>query len=239
VCSSDLNASKEARAIILAAGKGTRMKSEKSKVVHRILGKAIVQYVYEALKAIPVSDIAVIVGEHNIEDVKEVLGDKVEYIIQKEQKGTGHAVMIAEQWLKKNTDDVFIVVGDAPFITPQIMQDLYELKSKNNFGCTLLSSVYDSPPPYGRLLRDAENNLMQIVEEKDATEEQKKIKEVSSSHYCFSSEALIDALKQINNQNAQNEYYLPDVINQFYKKLKGKENRENNKLKYMLVIHGN
>lgn len=204
------------RALILAAGKGTRMKSEKSKVVHEILGKAIVQYVVDALIKVPVREIAVIVGEHNIDEVKKVLGDQVEYIIQKEQKGTGHAVLSAESWLYKNNKDVFILVGDAPFISTEILQDLYELKKVKNYSCTLLSSEYENPPPYGRIVRNNKNEVMEIVEEKDASESQKLIKEVSSSHYCFSSQELLDALKKTNNQNAQSEYYLPDVIKLFY-----------------------
>lgn len=202
-------------ALILAAGKSTRMKSEKSKVIHEILGKPIIEYVVDALSDVPVTNIAVVVGEHNVDDIKEVLGERVEYIIQKEALGTGHAVIVAEDWLKKRRGDVFVVVGDAPFITAEIMRDLHNLKAQNQFNCTFLTAVYENPPPYGRIVRDEENRVLGIIEEKDASPEQKKIKEVSSSHYCFEIEYLLAALKNLHTKNAQNEYYLTDVIEIF------------------------
>lgn len=210
-------------AIILAAGKSKRMKSGKSKVVHEILGKPIIEYVVDALAEVPVQNIAVVVGEHNIDDIKEVLGTRVEYIIQKEALGTGHAVIVAEQWLQKQKGDVFVVVGDAPFITPQIMQELHELKYRNKYSCTFLTAVYDEPPPYGRIVRDQHGRVLSIVEEKDATADQKKIKEVSSSHYCFQIDKLLPALKNLHTKNAQNEYYLTDVIESFAKQGLGVE----------------
>lgn len=204
-------------ALILAAGKSKRMKSGKSKVVHEILGKPILEYVVDAMAAVPVKNIAVVVGEHNIEDIKNVLGDRVHYIIQQEALGTGHAVMVAEQWLLKQKGDVFVVVGDAPFITPEIMQDLHALKYQNNYSCTFLTAIYEEPPPYGRIVRNQNGKVKCIVEEKDATAEQKKIKEVSSSHYCFEIEKLLPELKKLHTKNAQNEYYLTDVVENFAK----------------------
>ena len=205
-------------ALILAAGKSKRMKSEKSKIVHKILGKTIIEYVVDALAEVPVEKIAIVVGEHNYNEIYVILKDRVEYIFQNEALGTGHAVQMAKAWLKKKSGSVFIVVGDAPFISSEIMKELYLFKENNNLNCAFLSSLYENPPPYGRVVRDNENKVKCIVEEKDATNEQKKIKEVSSSHYCFDIDRLIPALSSLSTNNVQKEYYLTDVIEIFYSK---------------------
>ena len=203
---------KKIRALIMAAGKSKRMQSEKSKVLHEILGKTLVEYVVDALEFEPIKRIGVVVSEHNCEEVETVLGKRVDYILQKEQLGSAHAVMVAEQWLKDFTGSLVVVVGDGPFIDSSIMQTLIQHQQQSNLAAAFLSGIYESPPPYGRVIRDVKGRVMRIVEEKDATPEERKIKEVSSSHYCFDVQKLFPALSKLNRENAQNEYYLPDVI---------------------------
>jgi bifunctional UDP-N-acetylglucosamine pyrophosphorylase/glucosamine-1-phosphate N-acetyltransferase len=203
---------KKVRALIMAAGKSKRMKSEKSKVLHEILGKTLVEYVVDALEFEPIERIGVVVSEHNREEVETVFGTRVDYILQKEQLGSAHAVMVAEKWLEGFTGSLVVVVGDGPFINIPIMQILIQHQQKSGVAAAFLSGIYDSPPPYGRVVRDTRNRVLRIVEEKDASPEERKIKEVSSSHYCFDVEKLFPALGKTNRENAQNEYYLPDVI---------------------------
>jgi len=205
------------RALILAAGKGKRMKSERSKVLHEIAGKSIIEYVVNALDIPEIEKTGVIVSEQNIDEIKDVLGDRVDYIIQKEQLGTGHAVLSAEKWLDRFEGKIVVVVGDAPFLDKKTVLGLLSHFETKKFACVLLSAIYDKPPPYGRVIRNEYGDLVKIVEEKDASEVEKKINEVSSSHYCFDKEKLFSALKQVKNENEQNEYYLPDVIEIFIK----------------------
>jgi bifunctional UDP-N-acetylglucosamine pyrophosphorylase/glucosamine-1-phosphate N-acetyltransferase len=206
------------RALILAAGKGKRMMSERSKVLHEIGGKSLIEYVVDALDVSEIERTGVIVSEQNIDEIKNILGDRVDYIIQKEQLGTGHAVLSAEKWLAGFEGKIVVVVGDAPFLDKKTVRGLLAHFEMKKFACVLLSAIYDKPPAYGRIVRNEGDDLVKIVEEKDASEEEKKIKEVSSSHYCFDKEKLFSALKQVKNENEQNEYYLPDVIEIFIKK---------------------
>jgi bifunctional UDP-N-acetylglucosamine pyrophosphorylase/glucosamine-1-phosphate N-acetyltransferase len=203
------------RALILAAGKGKRMKSVKSKVLHEINGKLIIEYVVDALDIDEIERIGVIVSEKNIDEISRHLGNRTEFIIQTEQLGTGHAVLSAEDWLSGFVGRIVVVVGDAPFLKKEIIRDLLTEFSYQESACVLLSAFYDEPPAYGRIVRDKNGAIIKIVEEKDASEDEKKIGEVSSSHYCFDKEKLFSALKQINNENVQGEYYLPDVIEIF------------------------
>ena len=200
------------RALVLAAGKGTRMKSGKTKVLHEINGKSIVEYVVDALDMNEIERIGLVVSPENIDELKMHLGNRTDFIIQKEQLGTGHAVLSAEEWLTKFVGRLVVIVGDAPFLGKSTIRELLAEFVEKESACVLLSAIYDEPPPYGRVVRDTNGALVKIVEEKDASEDEKKIKEVSSSHYCFDKKKLFSALKQINNDNTQGEYYLPDVI---------------------------
>ena len=206
-----------ARALILAAGKGKRMKSERSKVLHEIAGKSLIEYVVDALNINELMRTGVIVSEQNIEEIKSVLGNQVDYIIQKEQLGTGHAVLSAENWLDGFEGKIVVVVGDAPFLDKKTVRYLLTRFEQKKFACVLLSTIYDKPPAYGRIVRNESGELIKIVEDKDASVQEKKISEVSSSHYCFDKVKLFSALKQVKNENEQNEYYLPDVIEIFIK----------------------
>lgn len=198
-------------AVILAAGEGKRMKSNNSKVVHKILGKPLVKCVYDSLKEAGVSETITVVG-HKAEQVKEILGDRSLYAEQKEQLGTGHAVMQAVDYLKGKKGKVFVVCGDTPLITSDTMKNTIESNLKNNEYATIITAEFDDPTGYGRIVRDGKNNIVGIVEHKDTTDEQRAIKEINSGMYLFDIESLIDALKELKNDNVQHEYYLTDVI---------------------------
>ncbi len=200
------------RALILAAGKGKRMKSERSKVLHKISGKSLIEFVVDALDIDEIERTGVIVSEQNIHVIREVLGNRVDYIVQKKQLGTGHAVLSAENWLSGFEGKIVVVVGDAPFLEKETVRGLLNQFEAKKYACLLLSAIYDKPPAYGRSVRKEKKDLIKIVEDRDASDEEKKIKEVSSSHYCFDKTKLFSALEQVKNENAQGEYYLPDVI---------------------------
>ena len=157
-------------AIVLAAGKGTRMKSNKSKLVHKIYGKELVKRVIEVAKKAEVSDIITIVG-YKKEQVQQVLGNSVKYAYQEEMLGTGHAVMQAEQFLRGKKGKVIILNGDVPILRPSTLKSLIEKSVHNKEYATLLTAIYDNPTGYGRILRDEGGNVKGIVEEKDATED--------------------------------------------------------------------
>ncbi len=199
------------RALILAAGKGTRMKSDKPKVLHEISGKPIIRYVTEALALPEIERVGVVVSPENHRAIKIALGASVDYIIQAEPLGTGHAVRAADDWLEGFNGSLVVVVGDAPFITKNTIKRLIAVQQKNGVA-SLLTVRLDPPPPWGRIVRDSDGRVLRIVEEKDATEKERQITEVSSSHYCFDWDCLYRALHFVKTDNAQNEYYLPDVI---------------------------
>ena len=197
--------------IIMAAGKGTRMKSNKSKLVHQIYGKPLVGRVVEVAEKIGSDEIIAVVG-HLREQVQAVLGDSVKYAYQDELLGTGHAVMQATKYLEGKKGKVVILYGDVPILRPQTLKNLVSKSIKNKEYATLLTAKYENPTGYGRIIRDEGGNIKAIVEEKDADPLQKEIKEINSGIYCFDIEELLNALKKVNNNNAQGEYYLTDVI---------------------------
>lgn len=197
--------------IIMAAGKGTRMKSNKSKLVHKIYGKELVKRVADTAKKLGSDEIIAVVG-YLREQIKEVLGDTVEYAYQEELLGTGHAVIQAKEFLKGKSGKVVILNGDVPLIRPETLKNLIEKSIKNKEYATLLTAEYENPTGYGRIIRDEGGSVKAIVEEKDANILQKEIKEINSGIYCFDIKELLLALSKINNNNAQNEYYLTDVI---------------------------
>lgn len=197
--------------VIMAAGKGTRMNSAKSKLVHKIYGKELVKRVVELAQKIGSDEIVTVVG-HLREQVQEVLGDSVKYAYQDELLGTGHAVMQAKKYLQGKKGKVVILYGDVPIIRPETLKNLINKSIKNKEYATLLTAKYENPTGYGRIIRDEGGNIKAIVEEKDADPLQKKIKEINSGIYCFDIEELLNALEKVNNDNAQGEYYLTDVI---------------------------
>ena len=198
-------------AIVMAAGKGTRMKSKKSKLVQKIYGKEVVKRAVENAKKAGVNEIVAVVG-YMKEEVMAVLGNDVKYAYQEEMLGTGHAVMQAKEFLKGKKGKVLVLNGDVPLIRPETLNKLLEKSIENKEYATLLTAIYDNPTGYGRIVRDEGGNISAIVEEKDTTEEQKEIKEINAGIYCFDIEELLSALDKISPNNAQGEYYLTDVI---------------------------
>lgn len=197
--------------IIMAAGKGTRMKSKKSKLVHKIYDKELVRRVAELAKEVGSDEIITVVG-HLKEEIENVLGDNVKYAYQEDLLGTGHAVMTASPFLENKKGKVVILYGDVPIIRKETLENLIVKSIKNKEYATLLTAIYENPTGYGRIIRDEGGNIKAIVEEKDANMFEKEIKEINSGIYCFDIEELLSAIKLIKPDNAQGEYYLTDVI---------------------------
>lgn len=198
--------------VIMAAGKGTRMHSDRAKVLHRVCDRPMVQYVVETAKAIGSDRIVVVVG-HQAERVKTALnGYPVEFVEQREQRGTGHAVMQTYPLLKDYTGVVLVLAGDTPLIQPRSLNRLIAHHRKKQAGVTILTARVDNPFGLGRIVRDASGRVARIVEEKDATPEERRITEVNTSIYCFQSRPLFEALDRVRPDNRQGEYYLTDTI---------------------------
>lgn len=198
------------KAIVMAAGKGTRMKSETSKVMHLAHGKPIVSRIIAALNQLEVEENILILG-HKKEQILEYFGNEISYVLQEEQLGTGHAVMQAEKKLEGYKGDVLILNGDIPLLRAKTLKEMYELYLEKNVDGIILTANFENPFSYGRILKN-DDKVIGIVEEKDANEEQKKIKEVNAGVYIFKSEDLLCALSKIDNKNEKGEYYLTDVI---------------------------
>ncbi len=197
--------------IILAAGEGKRMKSKLPKPLHKVCGKPMIDHIVDALKNAGVNDSIVVVG-HKAEIVKAHLGENIKSVYQEDQLGTGHAVMCCEEFLKNKSGRVIVLAGDAPLITSETISRVFEYHIKNDYSATVLTADALDSTGLGRIIRNAEGNIEKIVEHKDASEEERMIKEVNSANYCFNIEDLQDALKKIENDNAQKEYYLTDTI---------------------------
>jgi len=202
---------KDIIAIVMAAGKGTRMNSNKSKLVHKIYGKEMVKRSVENAKKAGVSEVVAIIG-HLKEQVQEVLKDEVIYREQKEMLGTGHAVMQAIDYLEGKQGKVLVLNGDVPILRPETINKLIEKSIKKNEYATILTAIYENPEGYGRIIRDEGGNVQAIVEDKDLLENQKHINEINAGVYCFDIQELIKALSEITPNNAKGEYYLTDVI---------------------------
>jgi bifunctional UDP-N-acetylglucosamine pyrophosphorylase / glucosamine-1-phosphate N-acetyltransferase len=198
-------------AIILAAGKGTRMKSSLYKVLHEVLGKPMVKHVVDNLDQANIIKKVVVVG-HGAEEVKKVLGDQTEFVLQAEQLGTGHAVMMAEPVLKDIEGTTIVICGDTPLITSETINNLLKEHHDTQADATVLTTIVNDSTGYGRIVRNNDSTLLKIVEHKDANESEREIKEINTGTYCFNNKKLFAALKQITNKNSQNEYYLTDVI---------------------------
>lgn len=198
-------------AVILAAGKGTRMKSKLYKVLHPVMGRPMVQHVIGELQTLHLESIVTVVG-FGAEKVSEVVGDASEFVIQEEQLGTAHAVEQAKRILDGKKGTTIVVCGDTPLITKDTFKELFEHHENSGAKATILTAQADDATGYGRIIRNEQNEVTKIVEHKDASAEELLVKEINTGTYCFDNEALFHALKQVSNDNAQGEYYLPDVI---------------------------
>lgn len=197
-------------AIILAAGKGTRMKTDLPKCAYPFCGKAMVEHIVDNCFSCDVNEIVVVVG-YKKEYIIDILKDTVNYAVQDQQLGTGHAAMCCEEILKDKEGICLVFPGDMPLVDKEIIDGLLEKHINNHNDLTVVTTVLDDPKSYGRIYR--ENGLIKkIVEFKDATEEQKQIKEINSGLYCVDNKLMFEALKQIKNNNNSGEYYFTDII---------------------------
>ncbi|MEZ6134281.1 MAG: NTP transferase domain-containing protein [Pirellulaceae bacterium] len=203
--------SNEPIAVILAAGRGTRMKSELPKVLFPALGRPMIHWVIDALAQAGISRSIVVVG-YRADDVKTELAERdgVEFALQAEQLGTGHAVEMCRSQLAGHTGPVFIVAGDSPLIQPASITKLLDAFSTGDYACLLGTLLKDDPTGLGRIVRGADRRFERIVEHKDATPEQLEIREVNMSTYLFDSKILLWALSKLENSNSQSEFYLTD-----------------------------
>jgi len=204
---------KKTAAIILAAGKGTRMKSDKPKVIFELAGKPMINRVVETANKINSDLIGIVVG-YKKEQVIDVVpkNNNIKFVEQVQQNGTGHAVMVTEEIFKEFDGDVFILCGDVPLLRYKTLKRIQEHHRRHNASCTVLTAFMDDALKYGRIVRNTDSNVQRIVEFKDATAEEKEIKEINTGIYCFDSKDLFAALQNIGNNNNQNEYYLTDTI---------------------------
>ncbi|MGZ7828284.1 bifunctional UDP-N-acetylglucosamine diphosphorylase/glucosamine-1-phosphate N-acetyltransferase GlmU [Bacillus subtilis] len=198
-------------AVVLAAGQGTRMKSKLYKVLHPVCGKPMVEHVVDEALKLSLSKLVTIVG-HGAEEVKKQLGDKSKYALQAEQLGTAHAVKQAQPFLADEKGVTIVICGDTPLLTAETMEQMLKEHTQREAKATILTAVAEDPTGYGRIIRSENGAVQKIVEHKDASEEERLVTEINTGTYCFDNEALFRAIDQVSNDNAQGEYYLPDVI---------------------------
>ncbi len=198
-------------ALILAAGMGTRMKSSLPKVLHTVNGVSMIEQVIRLCRAAGCNDVAAITGFQGAL-VRETVGDGISYVEQKEQLGTGHAVMQAADYLKHHVGYVLVICGDTPLLRAETIRRLIEECREAKAAAAVLTAVMDDPFGYGRVLRDDAGHMTRIVEQKDGTPDELAVREINTGTYCFEISSLLAALPKLNCQNAQGEYYLTDVF---------------------------
>ena len=196
--------------IILAAGKGTRMKSKLPKVLHKVCGKPMLQHVIDAAKSAGSTREIVVVGA-GAELVEQSFSD-VEFVLQAEQLGTGHAVLCTKEKFENSKGTVLVLCGDTPLFTGELLKKFVDKHSESNAAATVLTAEMPDATGYGRIIREDDGTFKKIVEHKDANSYERQITEVNAGVYCFDIEKLFAALAQVKNENAQGEYYLPDVL---------------------------
>lgn len=202
------------KAIILAAGKGTRMKSEKPKVLHEIFNKPLVGWVLKACEEAGSYENIVVVG-HKGKMVREYIlknHPKTLCVEQKEQLGTGHAVSMAKNELNTFEGDVLVLCGDTPLITSESLQKFISYHKENNADITVMTAILDNPSGYGRIIRDKNNSIKEIVEQKDCNENEKAVKEINMGLYCLNWQKVKHFFGELKNNNSQNEYYITDIV---------------------------
>lgn len=197
--------------VILAAGKGTRMKSKLYKVLHKVCGKAMVEHVVDAARGTDPDQVVTIVG-NGAEDAKKVLAGRSDFAFQEKQLGTGHAVLTAAPLLADKEGATLVVTGDTPLFTTKTFNHLFAYHAQKGNAATVLTATAPNPYGYGRIVRDDQGNVLRIVEEKDASDAERKLDEINTGVFCFDNQKLFAALKHVGNDNAQGEYYLTDVL---------------------------
>ena len=203
------------KSIILAAGKGTRMKSDTPKVLHTIFDKTLVGYVIDAVNNTGLADENFVIVGHQAERVEEYINenyDNAKCVLQSPQLVTGHAVSMALPYLKDFDGEVIILCGDTPLITSETIKEFVEYHRENKSDLTVMSAIFENPTNYGRIIRNQDSSLNSIVEEKDATPEQKAVKEINAGIYCINWAKIKPAFNELTSNNAQGEYYLTDII---------------------------
>lgn len=198
--------------VILAAGKGTRMKSDLPKVLHSLNNRPMVEYVIDVAKEIGSSRIVLIIGHGKEQVIEAVKHKEVEFAVQSPQLGTGHAVLQAKPLLNGFEGNVLVLSGDVPLLRAETLQKLIEIHEEEAPLATLLTTSMEDPAGYGRVVRNEAGFVEKIVEDRDASEDIRKIKEINVGIYVFKARELFDTLPQVKNDNRQGEYYLPDVL---------------------------
>jgi len=199
-------------AVVLAAGKGVRMKSDLPKVFHEVLGEPMLTYVLETLKKLSPLKTFVVVG-HQCQLIMDYYKNwPITFVVQEKQLGTGHAVMQAEPHLKDFSGNVLVLAGDVPLLSEKTLRELIDFHVKNKASATDLTAVLEDAGNYGRIIRKENGEIIKIVEKKDASPEEIKIKEINTGTFCFDREALFSALKEVRADNSQKEYYLTDTV---------------------------
>ncbi|GAB4072122.1 bifunctional UDP-N-acetylglucosamine diphosphorylase/glucosamine-1-phosphate N-acetyltransferase GlmU [Barrientosiimonas marina] len=198
-------------AVILAAGQGTRMKSNLYKVLHPVCGRPMVQHVIDQLKPVNPEQMITVVG-HGAAKVTELIGEDSQTVLQEEQLGTGHAVLQAEDLLNSQEGTTIVVCGDTPLITSETYEALFAHHEAKGAKATVLTAGAPDPAGYGRIIRNSDGEVARIVEHKDASDAELQVSEINTGTYCFDNKALFEALHRVSNDNAQGEYYLPDVV---------------------------
>lgn len=198
-------------AVVLAAGEGTRMKSNKLKVLHSAAGRPMIKWVLDSLAEAGIGRTAVVCG-NGMDDLKNELGGGISFVEQTERLGTGHAVMQAAGFIRDFSGYVIIMPGDMPLYTAETIQNVYHKAVGGDYACVILTAMYDDPFGYGRIIRDEKGNVRSIVEEANTTKEEKKIKEANAFLYCIKAPLLLDCLKKMQPKPPKSEYYLTDVV---------------------------
>lgn len=198
-------------AVILAAGKSTRMQSELPKVLHPVLGRSMIEYVLDAARAANCEKLVVIVG-HKADEVKAALAhhSDIEFALQSEQKGTGHAVMMSAENLADHDGPVLVLAGDTPLLKGSSLSKLLDLQKENQAACVVGTAITEANHGLGRIVRDSSGQFLRIVEQKDATPEEAAIEEINTGCFAFDGHQLFSALQQLKPDNSQAEYYLTD-----------------------------
>ncbi|MBD1372466.1 bifunctional UDP-N-acetylglucosamine diphosphorylase/glucosamine-1-phosphate N-acetyltransferase GlmU [Hazenella sp. IB182357] len=199
-------------AVILAAGKGTRMKSKKHKVLHPVCGKPMIDHIISRLEELEVSKSILVVG-HLANDLQSYLQERVQYVFQNEQLGTAHAVKQAKPLLAGSDGVTLILHGDHPLFSKETLEKLVTQHKESGAAATVLTAKVENPFGYGRVIREAGGQVSYVVEQKDANEKERQVNEINLGTYCFDNHKLLEAIEQVKNDNAQGEYYLPDVLN--------------------------